>query len=690
MRHGEFSSAADFAGYVAASPMLDGSKQYPAGRPSPVALFLRLREVLTTIEAGFYERARSLLLQVEAKLQVSSRSNVTTLLRANAQLLWGRLLQLQHLPRESLRKLDDAEQLFSLLKTGVPQGLDLLRCRSLIDARPAQARALLAQSIRPDRQNEHLFGSIASHYWWYLKARLSQLDERWDESLQFFESATTELNADAHHDKPDQLRSGYTLLGRGQSLAWRGHTVAQHRSGVEVGLGLLLTARILFRDRRFVPGEYIAHRQYVRVKADIDRLELPTHLPKEAHRLALRTGVLAFRLESAVDYADALIRDGRLNRAKTLLDEVARTVEASSSEDLKLTPSWSSLQKLHRKTDDAAVNCVAPTARWGLSRYADEELAFVSRCKDESSGLVVVYGPRGAGRRLLIGRIAEARGQTPSPFVLDGSRPDVQDVLDRVARERLSVVLSNFDQWRIPLQELALHRLEGAADWARRTYVTLSVPLTSSDIGQCVSSNVSEILYRGEFFRIQPLDSRPEDVLLLARGLVVQGLARRGTLTMDPHRLVLTGDACRLVKGEFSQVGPMVRVLRVLAKGLDVERDLIDAGDGRLLLSSEVLRRYLPPSTADATKSASLSRRATQTPPRADIAWPRRGEALAADETMIRNLAAWSGGRFAVVSRETGVARTSLRLAWTKNGRWDMWLDARSASRPGRALAAPV
>src|SRR5262249_27486060 len=137
--HSRFRAAHDLASYLATTSEV-GPARRSVGRSwrvdvdLRVVVFLRLKAILAAIEGGLYQRARAELNEVEGLIgRVSSKEDdVGTLLRANVELLWGRLLQLFFLPVASQQRLSLARRAFEAASRGVPSGLSLLRYRTAI------------------------------------------------------------------------------------------------------------------------------------------------------------------------------------------------------------------------------------------------------------------------------------------------------------------------------------------------------------------------------------------------------------------------------------------------------------------------------------------------------------------------------------------------------------------------------
>jgi hypothetical protein len=480
------------------------------------------------------------------------------------------------------------------------------------------------------------------------------------------------------------MRTAYTTLGLGRARVGMG-LADRGGSNLDEGLKLLESARWQFRDLDYAPGEYVAHRHLNLTRAKLDQLDDESEMEfrREANSLAQRTHVLRFELEAGWEYANALYRYGRLVAAHVVIDRVRANESDPMAIELKYEPIWEEVRALVEKTKDAHRNAIDPRQRWGCSQFARDESRFMEDVVD-ACVLISAYGQSGCGRRIFLNRVAEARGLTDEPVILDGAAGS-QEVLEELQTHLGSgavIVLYNFDRWPKDLQRQTLVRLSRTRDGFRQAYATLTKPLRQTNVTNRLERNMVEMLTRGTW-DIKPLTARPEDTLMLARGFLMRSFSRRGGAAADAN-LIFTGEACRYIREAYSQIADLYRVMRFLALRLDLTRDTISAGDGRYRIPADALYRHLGPRQRRDTLSP------TTTGDGEPDSQPRQfgREILEADEEMIRDLAQKTGGRMARLNEWTTVPRATIVRAWTKRGMMEIWRN-KYHGRTRRVPAAP-
>jgi tetratricopeptide (TPR) repeat protein len=422
--HARFRAAHDLATYLASTPGILREKGMNArgwivAVDLRVILFLRLKAIVAAVEGGLYQRARAELMELEGlQHSLPASDEQCQLLRANIDLVWGRLLQLFFLAEASTKRLANAEGLFKGTRFGVPRGLGLLRSRAGFhsDYRVAQDHLQQIALEEKDEKGLHIYGDLADHYRHYLRGRAALQAEMWSEALKHFNAAKSSLEKRRHGTFADPIRMGYTILGQGQTLTGRGQL--GDKSEIEQGLRQLLEARWLFREHEFTPGEYVAYRHYSQAMIGQPQF-VGSRVPllKEVMRLGVKSNVPAFSLQSSVSYAEELYRGGRPNAAQVALKEVLRLEHDDLALELMQTTEWRKALTLDELTRDARDNGVEPLDKWGLSLYAERERDFVRAARKEM-WLVSAYGPVGSGRRQFLNRVSEAREQDGSAWVV--------------------------------------------------------------------------------------------------------------------------------------------------------------------------------------------------------------------------------------------------------------------------------
>ena len=600
--HSRFRAAHDFASYLAATlPLRKRQRDVAADGWTRtidfrVVAFLRLKAVLAAVEGGLYQRARAELLEIEGSLRDLPRGDESCrLLRANLELVWGRLLQLFFLPVAARARLTQAQDLFEAIGLGLPRGFGLLKDRTGIrrDYRMAEDEFTTVVFSEQGEAGVNIYGGLAHHYTHYLRARAALQAEQWTTALGHFNHAKNALDAYSHNGSPDPIRLGYTVLGKGRTLAGRG--VIGTKSDVDTGLRLLLEARWLFRECEFKPGEYVAYRHYIQAKRTTQGQPSIADVPllKEAMRLGAGSHVPVFGLESGVAYATALYDAGRPNASQLALREVLNIEHDDVAVELRETKQWKEALALKALTLNARENGVAPLELWGVSGYAEREREFVVS-STKAGWVVSAYGPPGSGRRLLLTRISEARGQHGKPWTVEGSRRERKDVIgDLKSRLRGShwVVLYDLDLWSRDLQHDVVLLLEKHPAWQQRVYATLTVPLM--DI-ETPAPTLAATLTPGTW-AIDPLLDRLQDSLLLARGFLIRALGQRfgPNPRVDLKNIIFTGEACNYIRHRYTRISELLTAMRYLAYRLSLERNLIEVSYGRLKIPAEVIHQHL-------------------------------------------------------------------------------------------------
>jgi hypothetical protein len=481
-----------------------------------------------------------------------------------------------------------------------------------------------------------------------------------------------------HASLVDPIRLGYINLGIARSLVGRGSSTFGNPRDLESGLRGLLEARSMFQGRDFTPGEYVAHRHYClaknRVLADDDtRLQLL----KSLTMLGQKTGVVKFQLEAGLEYAKALYKYGRPIAARAAVRHAGILDDDSFSDELKKEPIWRQIEALLATTERALDNAVESCELWGISQYALDERDFVVAAT-KSPWFVSAYGPPGSGRRIFLERVSEARhGHSRLAVVMGANRTaaatlhDLEQDLDGGG----SVVLYDLNEWPREAQEKALRLLTDDPTYAGRGYATLTRSLADAQIGSQLAPRVSAVLSKGTWV-IEPLTSRPQDTLLLARGFLIRSFPGSATITRrDAKKLIFSGSAARYLKKRYSHIGDLYRAMRFLAHRMRMQYDVFFEPDGHIKVPIEVIERYLSP-RLDLARSPGG-------PPVQDQAGIHLGpEIKKADVVMVQDLAKRFGGRLSKVAAAAGVPRSTLIRAWTKEGVMDAWYQADGRKAP--------
>jgi hypothetical protein len=532
---------------------------------------------------------------------------------------------------------------------------------------------------------DNLYGGLNGHYYHHLKALAALNRERLAEAKRHLGRSLRALEENGHAGRRDSIRDGYTTLCRGRVLCQQGLFPGGSVATVEQGLALLNEARWLFRDRGFAPGEYLAYNDYLETRMALDaqtesRLDRLFWVPllKEAKRLAQRSGVPAFRLESILRYADALRETGRLNAARMALDELRFIGQDGFERELRTSRLKELADGLIEATKHAQSNAVDPLQPWGLSSWAiNEELDFVKRARvNADAGPISVYAPPGCGRRILIGRIIEARGHISATHEIDGTVMTDTETLAEV--ETLlaandNVILYDLDQWSRALQASIVRLLNKHPEWRRRAYATLTAPAaglerTTPGLGAMLEDWT---------FEIKPLSARPNDKLMLARGFLIRAMKRAPRKTTDnriknPEMVVFTGQFCHQLRQREIGIGELNTAMRLLAQRLRPARDVIFVANGIVKVTAEALERHLWAQSARSTTPSTPAAPRGGTPTRGTVGI----EIVEADEARVAQLATQYPS-FAAVARAAGIKRTTLMAIWKRRKVWPAWERAR-------------
>jgi hypothetical protein len=390
-----------------------------------------------------------------------------------------------------------------------------------------------------------------------------------------------------------------------------------------------------------------------------------------------------FRLESGVRYAQALVDTGRLNAARESVEDV-KTIGADAIEqELHDTGLKREADALVRRTRDARTNAVDPLQPWGLSTYAtDEELDFVKGLvSNPTAGPVSVYAPPGCGRRILIGRIIEARRQSGPTREIDSAR--------RVLAEGGNVILYDLDRWPPTLHAAVGAFLNKHRALGPRVYATITVPALQFE---AVAPTLGRLFLPECTFEVKPLSERPMDKLMLARGFLIRELRRRpvvrsrGDRIVDPRMVVFTGQFCSQLRMRDIGIGELNTAMRLLARRLRASRDVIFVANGVVKLTAEALKRHLWAQVAQREPPARVVQRKTS----AEGSFLPGAEIKNADAARVAQLAA-EYSSLAKLAADAGLNRTTLYEAWKRGrviGVWQRAQEQRGASQePGRREA---
>jgi hypothetical protein len=352
---------------------------------------------------------------------------------------------------------------------------------------------------------------------------------------------------------------------------------------------------------------------------------------------------------------------------------ILETEPGSFIKELEADPIWKHALTLRDATESAADNGILPDVQWGLSAYAEKERDFVIRCRgEEPSALVSISGDDGSGRRILLERIAKARGLGGIVSVSAARRParEIEADLERLLATESGIVLHNLDLWDRQSQRVIEQILAKPPVPWRRFFATLTDRLEEVQRGNQLSPFLADVLHRRYTLPIEPLAGRPKDTLLLARGFLVRLLIAKGEYdTVEQAKdLIFTADAARHIRQNYTSVRDLYRAMEYVAEGLRVKVDLFDGSDRFSTLTKlplEAILRLVP--------SESSADRGSGRRPRPSPARPAITEAAA--ET-VRALAHEYGGRLSRVADEAGIPRSTLIRAWTRSGMLKVWRES--------------
>jgi tetratricopeptide (TPR) repeat protein len=686
LAHGEYSVAYDLTTYLASSPT-----EFPRGRSDhakkAVGLSLEtmtfLREVaaLAAIQAGLYRRAYVTLLQArQLLLAIPSTSRVKLMLEANRHLLVARLAQVQVLPVIALKEIKKAEALYKQAGA-VPAGMDLLIARSETISSPASALRRLKKMSTSDYDGsaDNVFGPLAEHYYYYLLGRVHLKLERWDHAHTAFEVALNRLRDNKHTTVSNPVREAFLRLGFARVKVGRGQLSPDGAREFEQGLKELRGVIGQFRKLGYVPGEYEAFLHWLK-QADmtLQSAAATVQYHKDLHDLAKRSEVLRQVLHSGFSYAKHLFDYGRPNAARGVLDRLMKLAhhrrrDGSFELELKEDPIWTSCQTLQDVTKDALNNSIAPLALWGLSRYAQDELNFVEQVtRDDDAGIVSVYGPKGSGRRILLDRIAKARNSGEATLAIlvgvnRSPRAVRSELADLIARHA-AIVLYDLNLWTPEVQQEVAETIDQHPSHLGKIYAALSERLEVAEHKNVIVQGLLRLLQPGLTWNIEPLTTRPQDTLVLARGLLINALIVRGHAPAEVMPLIFTSAAANFIRDKYTEVRDLSYAMKILARGLRLEFDVFDSDDSSVQYKEvphEVVSRMLAQETMD---PSAISGRT--------IARPAPGDLLTASERLVRELAVKYNGKLRDLATQHHIARTTLIRAWKTSGLLKIWYEA--------------
>lgn len=598
--HRQMVAAHAVASYLATEVLCTtlGGKADRGGVALSKVVLLRQKAAQILIESGrSYERARSELIEIDSLAKALPKTRPNALLIANTSLLRARLLQLLSLRDRAGEQLTVAERLLHAEGYGLPEGWELLRTRTTLagDGAAKQRETRDSEPFSHRRYADNLYGGQAESYRLYLVARDALEEKRWQSAVNAFDASKEALRNRGHCRLSDPIRSGYLVLGRGQAQAELGFE-ADRLPEIEMGLKSLLKARWEFREIGFTPGEFVAYREFILMNERLEQLTRRRTFvssAKEMFRIGKATGVAVWHLEAGVRRAHELLADGRPNAANAAITELMDAINGDPLvAEVKKAPAWGRLEKLLGETADAADNGVDPLARWGLSDYAsNRELTFVTDACAEPRRIVSA-APEGA-RGIYFMRVMEARGHHANLWVEEPPLVAgvVAGTLEAKFASGLAVRLSDLNRWAKADQHEVLALLLEHPEWHERAYVALSRPLLDPEMMNELTSNWHTVLSPASL-EIDPLSTRPQDTLLLARGFLVRRLLKRGE--REAKRLILTGRACAFIRHRYREIGELSRGMETLANRLDFKRDTIEMSDGRRRVPAEVLEQFLP------------------------------------------------------------------------------------------------
>jgi tetratricopeptide (TPR) repeat protein len=673
--HAEYAAAYDLALYLASSRDLYGLTLSKSGLDEALGriCFLRLLAILAAIQGGLYHRARTSLVRVEQLLpSVDKTDDVSRVLRGNYELLWGRLAQVQSLPIRALEHFQNAKDIFLQTRCGLPRGVDLLDSRSQLRAESTEIALSSVVGNTPRLDRNSLFGMFEAHYRSYLLARAAFEKGDWETALEKFDDADSELRLQSHDGLIDPIRGAYIKMGIARTIIGRAAQPPGKPRELESGLNALLEAQSVFRKHHFTPGEFVAHRHFCLAKVGGSDDNTSLQLLKTVSSVGRMTGVLRFQLEADLLYAQALYRYGRPNAARAAINYINASEHDEFSAELVDTRLWREVTSLKQATNRALDNAVEPLEPWGISDYATREREFVESAS-ESDIIISAYGSAGSGRRLFLERISEARGCGSNLVVVTGGdremkgKGKVAEIVEHLSA-RIPVILYDFNEWAVDTQDQVILAVANNPQYAKRTYLTLTRPLADAQIGSQLAPRVESTLTPGAWM-IDPLSTRREDTLLLARGFLVRTLRRSGGAKKeDPKRLIFTSNSARYLKTKYSHIGDLYRAMRFFAYRLRMQYDVLHESDGHLKVPLEAIERYLttPPDSTDMSVALASGK------DRVHLGQ----EIKQADSVTVQKLAKQFGGRLSKLAIAAGIPRSTLIRYWQKDGLMDAWHDA--------------
>jgi len=703
-------------------------------------LFYKLKAAQCAVEGGLTDRARSCLLQSEAFApslppQERGPDPVTSLLRGNLELLWGRFYQVTHLPSLAKPHLERAATIITGTSGGSFRlvGIELLlaRCVMGIADGIAEATERLKEAESKRAEDTTAFGSpfgpLLGHYLDYTSAYLAMLRGDPAQLGIAVRTACAELERERHGTLIDPVRKGFldVLEAVRLSAEARQSGSRSHSGGA---LRLFLEARASFKRIAFWPGAYLALSRYISSRVDdtppLGQMAL-LDLRKEARQLADLSRVRVFALEVRSDLAAAYLAVGRIDaanlEARRALSLAVGQVDfprvALSESDqpelavLKRLPAVSFAGDLLKRTNGWSKNSVSVAAPWGVSNYAAREQAFVEKLAQSGrrTTSVVISGPVGSARSLLVRRIHSLREYEPSAAL---GRPlpqllvvrcsgkvasQVMKELKSVLETENAVVLSNFDELALDGQLELLRGVRQSGSRPGQLYLTMRHELAKAHSDGLLASGVFS-QFSDTSWDVLPLNERKEDTIPLARGFLVQGLISQGWKLEDAEKVTFSGRAARRIWYDYSHTLSRLYVaMTLLASRLgrltdfpefDSQADSSDYGSisahspaGRLRLLEESLLTHVPP-LGDSTNQAPNP--APGHPRRTVRQGKRYGRALlqVSAET-VAVLALEYDGNLSRLAAEAGVKRSTLVKAWRVRGVLKVWHEGGGRRRRG-------
>lgn len=657
--HGELSAASELAGLVRATHRA-AAKPEQQNTVDLISIFYWLKRAVLANERGAYSTTRGMLARCEDMFTQVSDDEVRTQLEAAAELVECRLLQLLVQPRLASVHLDRATNLLGVLR---PPGIELMEARNRMHEPGTHADSVLDKDASSDLHPDNIYGGGAPSYRHYLKGYLAmnrgdlvQARELLERSLDLLKPPLAD-----HYSRTREIFTRICL----------GRVEARQPQPSERSVLILQQARWASHELRFHPGSYIAHKYLIEANRPQDLSQTQRH--RELWLLARESKVAVYILEAACRYAESLLEDGRPNKANYVAS-TARTEVANDpfSSDLKEHPLSVRLAELLARTADARNLAIEPRSAWGLTDYAVRELAFVNGVL-ENGGLASASGSPYSGRRMLLRRIARARGQA-DVVEISGTHGVANTLLEiREGLKRGAVLLVDVDRWQVNLQRSVANEIRGRpTDCRHRLYATLQAPIVESlktahlDIG--LSRELCDALKHGSF-EVLPLNRRLQDIVILARGILIRELEKRATSqatdTSHLRRLFFKGAACAEIRRAYSTLPRLYQAMATLAKKLDLRVDVVEQSDGRLEIPSEALDRHLP---ARAVTAGQLAVRN-------------------ADAELIQHLAIEHDGQISHVAAAFEMSRQALYRAWRSRGVFEIWKEqpaVRSHQRASR------